>query len=478
MTQTKTATVSDAFFSSDVLNTSIDAIVNALTEHASKITGVKPPDGDLKTEYESIVKRAGEARGRGLMLPYVGSGMGNGIFVELADGSVKYDLTNGIGPHFFGHSDPELTRVALEAAARDTSMQGHLQMNTDAVEYTELLVKEAGRNSRLAHCFLGTSGAMANESALKICMAHRSPATRVIAFADCFMGRSLAMSCIGDNPAFRAGLPNVMQVDYMPFFTPGNIKRAGGEQAFIKEAVRLLNEYIHRYPDQHACFAFELVQGEGGYNTAPREFFTALMDVCKEHGIPIWLDEIQTFGRTTEMFCFDVLDLGQYIDVVSAGKLTQACATFYTQEMNPSGPLLSGTFLGSTVSINVGRRMLERLREGGYYGESGSIAQHHKAFVRHVEALAAKHPECFPISDEVPTVAGGIGGMMRMTPFGGEKTKIATFCKTLFDEGAVAIWCGHGPYHARFLPPLGNMSLDAWPGIFEVIERTLLKVAR
>ncbi|MFG0256861.1 MAG: aminotransferase class III-fold pyridoxal phosphate-dependent enzyme [Phycisphaerales bacterium JB043] len=477
MTQTQTGTHADAFFASDVLASSIDAIVSELTQHASRITSIRGPEGELKADYEQLVKRAGESRGRGLMLPYIGSGLGNGVFVELADGSVKYDLTNGIGPHFFGHSDADLTRVALESSARDTSMQGHLQMNADAVEYTELLVEEASRNSRLRHCFLGTSGAMANESALKICMAHKAPASRVIAFQDCFMGRSLAMSCIGDNPAFRVGLPSVIDVDYMPFFTPANVLKHGGEKKFIEIAVAQLKEYIHRYPDQHACFVFELVQGEGGYNDAPREFFVALMDVCKEHGIPIWMDEIQTFGRTTEMFCYEAFDLGEYVDVLSAGKLTQACATLFTEELTPSGPLLSGTFLGSTVALNVGKRMLTRLREGGYYGPDGIIARHHQTYLEHVKTLAEKHPDCFPRSEEVPTIAGGLGGMMRMTPFGGEKAMIAKFCKTLFDEGAIAIWCGHGPYHARFLPPLGNLPFEEWDGIFDVFERTLMRVA-
>ncbi|MHC4977118.1 MAG: aminotransferase class III-fold pyridoxal phosphate-dependent enzyme [Planctomycetota bacterium] len=476
MTQTQTQTKAGSFFNSDVLASSIDTIVNEMAKHASAITQVRGPENELKEQYETFLKRAAEARGRGLMLPYLGSGMGNGIFVELADGSVKYDLTNGIGPHFFGHSDPELARVALEAATHDTSMQGHLQMNMDAIEYCELLISEARKGSRLEHCFLSTSGAMANESAMKLCMAYKH-AFRVIAFQDCFMGRSLAMSCIGDNPVFRKNLPYVMDVDYMPYFTPHNIRKFGGQTQFIDAAVEKLRRYINRYPDQHACFVFELVQGEGGYNSAPREFFVALMEVCKEHGIPVWLDEIQTFGRTTEMYCYDVFDLGQYVDVLSAGKLTQACATLFTEEFNPTGPLLSGTFLGSTVSLNVGKSMLERLRDGGYYGESGIIAKHHQEFVRLVDALAAKHPDCFPKTDDVPSFAGGLGGMMRMTPFGGKKEKIAEFCKALFEEGAVAIWCGHGPYHARFLPPLGNMSMDEWPRVFEVIERTLLRVA-
>jgi 4-aminobutyrate aminotransferase-like enzyme len=479
---TDTRTQSEALTQSPTVRESVDAILKELESKRARITGVRGPNEDLTADYEKLVKRVGEARGRNLMLPYVGSGLGAGPYVELADGSVKLDLTNGIGPNFFGHSDPDLTRVAIQSSMSDMVMQGHLQMNTDALEYTELLVREASRNSRLKHCFLTTSGAMANEMALKCCFWKNSPAQRLVAFEGNFMGRSLPMSLIGDTPAYREGLPNFMQVEYMPFYSEGLAKRyssgdVSGQTKFIDMSVWHLEQYFDRYPKQHAAFVFELVQGEGGYNTAPREFFTSLMDVCRDRGVAVWIDEIQTFGRTTEMFAFDMLGVGEYVDVVSVGKLTQACATLFTDAYNPKPPLLSGTFLGSTVAVNVGRRMLERLREGGYYGDEGIIAKHFRAFTEHATALAARRPEWFPTTRKVLAPCGGAGGMMRLTPFGGEKQKITEFCQAFFQEGALAINCGHDPYHVRFLPPLGVMKLEEWDTVFEIVERTLAKVA-
>jgi len=482
-TQTpEAATESESLRRSPRVQESIDAILKDLEQRRSHITGVRGPREDRRESYEDLVRRVAESRGRGLMLPYVGSGLGAGPFVELADGSVKFDLTNGIGPNFFGHSDPDLARVALEASLSDVVMQGHLQMNTDALAYTELLVEEASRNSRLKHCFLTTSGAMANEMALKCVFWRHSPAQRLVAFENNFMGRSLPMSLIGDSPAYREGLPNFMQVEYMPFYSEARARRmsagdASGATRFIDMCAEHLETYFDRYPKQHAAFVFELVQGEGGYNTAPREFFSTLMEICRDRGVAVWIDEIQTFGRTTEMFAFDMMGVGEYVDVVTVGKMTQACATLFAPEYNPKPPLLSGTFLGSTVAVNVGRRMLERLREGGYYGEGAIIDQHFQTFTKHAEALAKKRPEWFPKTDEVLAPSGGAGGMMRLTPFGGEKDKIAALCKALFEEGVVAIWCGHGPYHVRFLPPLGVMRLDEWPGVFEIVERTLAKVS-
>ena len=475
-------TETEALIQNPVVRESIDAILKELEARRAQITGVRPPSENLTHDFQEIAERLGKARGRHLLLPYIGSGIGAGALVELADGSVKFDLTNGIGPNFFGHSDPDLVRVAIEASMSDVVMQGHLQMNADAVAYTDLLVREASRNSRLKHCFLTTSGAMANEMALKCCFWRNSPAQRIVAFQDNFMGRSNLMSLIGDMPLNRKGLPNFLQVEYMPFYSEGLAKRyssgdVSGQTKFIDMSVWHLEQYFDRYPGQYAAFVFELIQGEGGYNTAPREYFEALMHVCRDRGVAVWIDEIQTFGRTTEMFAFEMLGLGEFVDVVTIGKLSQACATLFTDEYTPEPPLLSGTFLGSTVAVNVGRRMLERLREGGYYGEDGIIAQHFKTFTERAKALAAKHPEWFPTNKKVLSPCGGAGGMMRLTPFGGDKTKINEFCQTFFREGGIAINCGHGPYHVRLLPPLGVMKLEEWDTVFEIIERTLAEVA-
>ena len=132
----------------------------------------------------------GKLRGRPALYPYIGSGIGNGPLVELADGSVKWDMINGIGVHMFGHGDPDIIETALRAALSDTVMHGNLQFNAEVIDFAELIVTEASRASELKYCFLTNSGTMANESALKVCTQKQNGAPRVLAFADNFMGRS------------------------------------------------------------------------------------------------------------------------------------------------------------------------------------------------------------------------------------------------------------------------------------------------
>jgi len=459
------------------IKSAIDSIVAQVQQHSATITEIRPAIDGLKDDYQQLLDRAAKVKGRALLYPLLGSGVGNGPLVEMADGSVKWDLVTGIGVHFFGHSHPELVRASLESSIQDTAKHGNLQSNFDAFRFGELLLELAGRNSRLSECFITTSGAVANESALKVCYQKHAPASRVIAFKDCFMGRTITMAQIGDSAAGRDGIPLSTQIDYMPFWTEANVARAGGEAKFIEHACDQLREYITRYPRQHACFIFELLQGEGGFNVAPREFFVALMDICREHNIAIWDDEIQSFGRTQEMFAYETLDLGDYIDVFCVGKMTQACAALYTKEYSPRAGLLSGTFTGASQDFSTGTRILEMLRDGDLYGQSGKLNHHHDQFRKHVKLLAEKHPAWFPDVPEQSGIAGGMGGMMRMTPFGGDKNKVIAACKACFDEGAIVFWCGHGPFHVRMLPPVPVLKDEHWPKIFECIERGFAKVA-
>lgn len=457
---------------SPAVRAAIQTIVNEVRAHSARLTDIRPPNPGLKESYDALMARAADARGRALLYPCVGSGLGNGALVELADGSVKWDMICGIGVNFFGHSDPDMVETAIAAGIDDVQKHGNLQSNFDQHEFAEALVREASKNSRLRHAYLSTSGCMANENALKVCYQKHAPASRVIAFRDCFMGRSVTMSQIGDAAANRQGIPLTTLVDYMPFWDDAAAAEMG-ENRFINAAVRQLTEYADRYPAQHACFIFELVQGEGGFNTSKREYLKALMDVCKARGIAVWDDEIQTFGRLSRMFAYEVYDLGEFVDVFCVGKMTQVCATLYTPEYNPKPGLLSGTFTGDTPSFRMGRQVIERLAGGDYYGPQGRIARHHALFREQVRQLAARRPEWFPPVPGQSGHAGGEGGMMRFTPFGGQKDAVIKASRACFDEGVILFYCGHGPYHVRMLPPLGVMKEEDWPRVFACIERGL-----
>ena len=69
-------------------------------------------------------------------------------------------------------------------------MQGNLQQNVETESLVRTLLDAANRKGAFfKHCFLTTSGAMANENALKLIFQKKSPASRILAFEGCFAGR-------------------------------------------------------------------------------------------------------------------------------------------------------------------------------------------------------------------------------------------------------------------------------------------------
>ncbi|HLP42395.1 MAG TPA: aminotransferase class III-fold pyridoxal phosphate-dependent enzyme, partial [Fibrobacteria bacterium] len=152
----------------------------ALADAQASFTGIRPPDPGRKAAYEETLARFAELRGASLYYPYLGSGLGRGPLVELADGSVKYDFITGIGVHYFGHNHPALLEAGVDAALENTVMQGNLQQNVVSETLLARLLAAANRSgAALAHGFLTSSGAMANENALKCLFQKQHPAARI-----------------------------------------------------------------------------------------------------------------------------------------------------------------------------------------------------------------------------------------------------------------------------------------------------------
>lgn len=441
-------------------------VLAALAEHKQTLTDVRPPQKERATNYEQLVQDFADLRGGPLYFPYLGSGFGNGCLVELNDGSVKYDLISGIGVHGFGHSHPLLVSAGFDAAIQDTVMQGNLQQNVESADVSLLLLEAATRegSSRLAHVFLSTSGAMANENALKIAFQKHHPASRVLAFEHAFGGRTLALAQLTDKADYRQGLPTTLAVDYVPFLDPAEPKASG------ERAVRALRSHLDRYPGQHAVMCLELVQGEGGYNAGTREFFLPLLDLLKQHDITVWFDEVQTFGRSSSPFAFQTLGLGEYADVVTVGKMTQVCATLFTPALKPKPGLISQTFTGATSSLFAARAILNELLNGDYFGPTGQIAKLSNYFVSKLKDLASRRPGW---------VQGpfGFGTMIAFTPFDGSPEITKRLLIELYQAGVIGFIAGGRPARVRFLPPVGAARTEDIDAALEILESCMASIA-
>jgi hypothetical protein len=84
------------FRDNPVVDGAIERIVAELRAAQSTLTEARPPAGELAETYQDYLDRVAAVKGKPALFPYIGSGLGNGPLVELADGSVKWDMIIGI----------------------------------------------------------------------------------------------------------------------------------------------------------------------------------------------------------------------------------------------------------------------------------------------------------------------------------------------------------------------------------------------
>jgi len=211
------------------------------------------------------------------------------------------------------------------------------------------------------------------------------------------------------------------------------------------------------------------VQGEGGFHTAPREFFVALMSRCKAAGIAVWVDEVQTFARSGELFAFRSFGLEEYVDVATCGKTLQGSAALFSRAYNPKPGLVAGTFAGSSVGMAVGARIIERLEHEGYLGSEGRIAVLGGRAERRYEALRKRLPRAVgPRS--------GLGAMQAFVPFDGSAPLVEAVLRTAFEEGLLAHSAGSDPMKIRMLLPFNTTDEELEAG-FTILEKAIRRVA-
>ena len=411
--------------------------------------------------YDARLERLGSLRASAPALPILSSGHGEGARVVLADGRRVLDLVAGLGPYVFGHDDEDLLATAAIASASDVAFQSHVLPGPQYALLTERLVALAG--PRLEHAWLSLSGSMANENALKMLFQRAGGADRVIAFERAFHGRTLAMAELTDRPEYREGLPTRDFVDRVPFYDPA-------DPASTQKSVSALEALIAKHPGRHAAMCFELIQGEGGFHDAPSEFFVALMETCRRAGIRVWIDEIQTFGRTQALFAFRTLGLDAFVDVVTVGKILHGSATLFTKDVAPRPKLIAGTWAGSTVGMALGARILERLTKEGYAGPGGRIDRLAGWLDEAFEKLSAALPG-------VVTARSGRGAMQAFVPWDGDAKTTLELVEVAAEEGVLVQPAGGVPMKIRLLPPL-NLTKEELEDGFACLERALVRVAR
>jgi 4-aminobutyrate aminotransferase len=230
---------------------------------------------------------------------------GQGVYLYTVDGQRYMDFTSGIGVTNTGHAHPRVVEAIQNQAAKLIHGQANIVYHEPMIRLSEELshIVPRGVNS----FFYSNSGAEAVEAAVKLARAATGK-QNIIVFQGSFHGRTHAtMAMTTSKTIYRAGFqPLVPGIFVAPF--PYAYSYGWDEETAVQFAIRELKKLLKMQtaPFETAAIVIEPVLGEGGYVPAPNSFMQAVRQVCKESGILMVVDEVQSgFGRTGKWFAFE-----------------------------------------------------------------------------------------------------------------------------------------------------------------------------
>jgi acetylornithine/N-succinyldiaminopimelate aminotransferase len=285
---------------------------------------------------------------------------GQGSWLFDHRGKRYLDFVQGWAVNALGHCPAEIIG-ALEQQARTLINPSPAFFNDRAIDLAQRLAALSG----LPHVFLASSGAEANEGAIKLARKwgekHRSGAFEIITFADAFHGRTLAtMAASGKAGWDRLFEPKV----------PGFPKATLNDLASVEALVG----------PKTVGVMLEPIQGEAGVVPADDTFMRALRKLCDQRGLLLILDEVQTgIGRTGRMFAFE--HTGIRPDIVTLGKgigggapLSALLASDAVMCFEPGDQ--GGTYCGNPLMAAVGVAVVDTVAQPAFLATVTERARH------------------------------------------------------------------------------------------------------
>lgn len=220
-------------------------------------------------------------------------------FIKAADnylvdkeGNFYLDFSSGIGVTNLGFHKQVKQAVSEQLEAIWHSP--NLYQNSLQEQVADLLI---GDEDYLA--FFCNSGAESNEAAIKLARKF-SGKSDIITFKQSFHGRTFgAMSATGQEKIQLGFGPLVEGFHYAIYNDLESVKQLVTENT--------------------AAVMLELVQGEGGVIPADKDFVAELAHYCKEQGLLLIVDEVQTgIGRTGSLFAYQQYGISP--DIVTLAK--------------------------------------------------------------------------------------------------------------------------------------------------------------
>ncbi|MGH7538996.1 MAG: 4-aminobutyrate--2-oxoglutarate transaminase [Gemmatimonadales bacterium] len=335
---------------------------------------------------------------------------GENAVVTDADGNRLIDFAGGIGTLNIGHCHPAVVAAAKQQLDR-------LIHTCFQVTAYEPYVAAAERLNALVpgdfpkKTMFVNSGAEAVENAVKIARYHTGrPA--LLCFEHAFHGRTLlGMTLTSKVMPYKKGFgpfaPEVYRLPYPYCYRCDERPATGGCCRASRDRFEAVVA-SHVDPESVAAVIIELQLGEGGFVPAPPDFVGMLVGFCRDHGIVLIDDEIQTgFGRTGRMFAAEHYGIAPDLVVTAkslGGGLPLGAVTGKAEIMDAAHlGGLGGTFAGNPVALAAAIAVLDVMDREAIVQQGARLGERLR---RRLLALA----ECHAVIGEVR----GLGAMVAM----------------------------------------------------------------
>lgn len=219
-----------------------------------------------------------------------------GCYIWDVSGRKFLDCVGGYGAFSLGHLNAKVVEAVKNQLEKE-ALKSHFFMSTELADACELLASVLPGN--IEYTFLCNSGTEAVEGALKCARVHTGR-PEFIGAINGFHGKSFGSLSVSGRDVYKQGFyPLLPETQHVPF----------GDADALASAIS----------DKTAAVILEVIQGEGGVNIAPDDYFPKVREICNANGSLLILDEVRTgFGRTGKMFASE--HYGVQPDVVTMAK--------------------------------------------------------------------------------------------------------------------------------------------------------------
>jgi acetylornithine aminotransferase len=260
------------------------------------------------------------------------------------ENGVEYlDLYSGHGVISIGHSHSKYVNKLKDQLDKIGFYSNAIQ-NPLQVELAKKLGELSGYEDY--SLFLCSSGAEANENALKLASFHTEK-SRIIAFENSFHGRTSAAVAATDNKKIVAPMNAQQSVTFLPL-----------------NKIELVENELEK--GDVCCVIIEGIQGVGGLDEGTTDFFQALELACEKHDVVLILDEVQSgYGRSGKFFAHQYHGIKPDIISIAKGMGNgfPIGGILISPKIKASFGLLGTTFGGSHLSCAAGIAVLETIEK-------------------------------------------------------------------------------------------------------------------